>query len=474
MKKLLKYKFILPLLLGISFTGCEDFLDVNDNPNEPTDAPAEFILPSAQVETAYVLYGTLNRGTSFWVQHWATTFTQFDQIDRFELSEVTFDNQWTALYAASLSDFDFVEKKGAEDGFVHFEAVGKIMKAYTYSLVTDLWGDVPYSEALQGVDNFTPKYDSQQEIYTDILAQLQSGVDMLTNGGEPIDAFGSSDLMYNGNVDQWIKFANTLQLRLFMRLSQADEAKAQAGIQDIINNGKAIFESNADNAKVTFANSSDNENPLFQQDFERPGDYGISNTLLNTLVDRNDPRLAVYAQEANDTTAGLFIGTDNGLDGNYPEKFSKLGTNYISADSPAPMLTYAETLFTLAEAAERGWIADDNYYNKAVTASMNYNGITDDAAITAYLAQENVDLGQSSNRMTTINLQKWVALYCQGTEAFANWRRTNVPALVAPANNFNPTGEIPVRWPYASDEVSANTANIPAGIFINENVWWDQ
>lgn len=477
------------LLVGLVWAAgaCDDGLtDVNNNPNAPTDVPAEFLLPQAIQSSVQMTLGAglMLQHTGIWPQH----FVQLQYPDE-ESGQVRADRMefyWQTYYAGALKDIQTVIEKGVESGNVRHEAVGRIWRAWTFHIVTDLWGDVPYSQALRGEESSTedfnpgtPAYDTQAEVYAGMLNELATAVSALPGSGQ---GFGDGDLIYGNDFDAWRRFANSLRMRLAMRLSDVDATTAQAEFAAAYNAGP--MESNADNAVLEYPGSP-YENPLYENWLGRD-DNGISATMVDTLASLNDPRLQLYAEPAAHDGAyrGHLNGHDDLPEGQSLAWFSRIGDFWRAdgASTPSTVMTYSEVLFLEAEAAERGWIAGDPaaLYEAAIVANMNQwdewgpaNGPTD-AEISTYLAQPEVQYGG----LSSIYLQKWIALWMNGSEAFAEWRRTGVPDLaMGPALILS---RIPVRFSYPDSEQSLNSSNLQeavtrqgGGLDLVTPVWWD-
>lgn len=458
-------------LLAAAAAGCSDGLtDLNRNPNEPTEVEAQFLFTNATEAAVSRAFGeivTLNI-TGLWAQHLAEF--RYTEEDRYELRDATVQTQWAGFYAGPLQDFNEVVTKGRAQERPNIEAMGVIMRSWTFGVVTDLWGDVGYTDALRGREPGAPntvEYDAQADIYRGLLAELKTASEMLDPAGVKM---GAADLIYGGDPAKWRKFANSLRLRLAMRMSAADAQAARQAFQDAMAGG--VFTSNADNAVLRYEDG-ENVHPIFAYQRTRD-DIGPSATLVDTLLHLADPRLAVYATK---NKGGYYKGEPVGSTVDIVlDSISRIGAHFASANTPAYVMTYAEVLFLQAEAAERGWITGDAeaLYRAAITASMQQLGIGAQA-IADYLAQPRV----AYQGLPSIWLQKWIALFGNGPEAYAEWRRTGYPVLVAGPDALN-DGKIPVRLPYPASEQSLNNANVQeamarqGGATMNSPVWWDK
>ncbi len=462
-------KKILSVLAAalIGSAACGDITDVNTNPNGPVDVLPPSILPAAlqSVLTDNVLNTGLNvRYGGLWVQH--TAEIQYRDEDKYIVRPGT-TGGW-GMYNGALEDFQRVIQKGVAASAPNWEAVGRIMKSYTVSVMTEAMGDLPYSEAWKADTVLQPKYDTQQSIYTALFADLKKAADEIDVSPTALYGFPTGDLVYGGYMPNWKKLANSLRLRLAMHIQKANATKAASEAAAAVAAG--VFTSNADNAGLSYLTSSPDENPIYRNRYiDGRDDYGMSRTLVDSMRSWADPRLPVYAQP-NDT--GAYVGLQNGLnDGAGPalKHISRFGAYW--RESPAAnmyFITYAEVLLLEAEAAERGWISGNpaTLYAAAIRASMEQNGVAD-ADITTYLAQPRVVYAGGAAGLTQIAYQLWVALYMNGMEAWTEWRRTQVPSLLPGPNatrNAGVLNGIPERMPYDDQELVLNKANVDAAV----------
>lgn len=463
---------VLAGALAASAAACDEGLtELNENPNQPTAVSAEYLFTNA---TEAAVTRALGAGlhmdlTALWAQHYGEM--RYTEEDRFELRDPTITGHWNGFYAGPLQDFNEVAVAGDSLGRPNVEAMGVVMRSWTFQVVTDLWGDVPYSQALLGRTPGSPTtvaYDPQQAVYTGLLAELAGAQAMLDPAGYKM---GTADLIYGGDPARWRKFANSLRLRLAMRLSQADANAGRTAFQAAMAAG--VFTSNADNAVLTYVDNGVDVHPIFASQRAAPT-HGVSATIVDSLKSLADPRLGIYA---NRNAGGNYRGeipasqTDVSLD-----SISRIGTFFSKANAPSYLMTYAEVLFLQAEAAQRGWITGDPaaLYRAAITAHMQMLGVAP-ADIATYLANSRVAYAG----LPSIGLQKWIALYGNGPEAYAEWRRTGYPNLRAGPDALN-EGRIPVRLPYPTIEQSLNrdaldeAVSRQGGAGLNNPVWWDR
>ena len=452
------------IALGLGVSACTDeFNAINTNPNAPTDVGVQYLLPAGIVDAVSDLLGTgFDRGTaSLWAQHYARL--QYGSIDRYEIDGSFSDGLWTALYTGAIVDFDGMVSKATEAGNANQAAVGRVMRAWMFHNMVDMWGDIPYSQALEGLasSNINPIYDDASSIYSGLLAELTSASTQIAPTGSLFpDVFrgtiGNPDLIYEGDLEKWRLFANSLRLRMAMRIQSSSEVSAAITA--------GVFQSNGDEAKLSWLGAPPNENPMAPAFISRPGDFRVSKTMVDNLIAHSDPRLGIYADKAR--ANGLFAGMPNGMDDSHGiefEEVSRVGDWFLQSTTPTWIISYAETSLLQAEAAVRGFAGGDakSLYEAGIRASMETYGVSS-VDIDAYLAVPMVAFASSeAGQLGQIGMQLWFALYDQGPEAWASYRRTGIPTLIAGPDNLN-NGIIPRRLPYPQSEQSVNGTNLSA------------
>ncbi len=468
----MRYKILSVFAALAAITACSDLTSINQNPNGPVDVPPPSILPNVIQTVVGGVNGvnSLNiRGGGLWVQYYSEI--QYRDEDKYLVRSGT-SGGW-GFYNGALEDIRRMIIKGEANKTPNWSAVGRIMKSYVFSVMTDAMGNLPYSQALKGDTVLNPAYDTQQAIYNGMLADLaQANTDIDLAPGAV--GFSDGDLMYGGKMAKWKRFANSLRLRLAVHLSKADPTKAASEAAAAVAAG--VFTSNADNAQLMYLGTSPNRNPIYN-DAQGRDDYGMSKTFVDSLTSFADPRLPVFAQ-INPAGTG-YQGLPNGLndgEGTPIVNISRFGAFWRSTpNAPMYLLTYSEVLFLEAEAAERGWIpggsaAAATYYTNAITASLQQYGVAA-ADIATYLGQAKVgyDAGGTTlgAHMNQIMYQKWVSLFMQGMEAWTEVRRTGIPSLIpGPRAVFGAgtAGSIPQRLPYDDNEAVLNAANLDAAV----------
>lgn len=448
---------------------CEDLTSINENRNAPEDVGPEYLLPQAIRSGAEASFGAtmMLSHTGIWAGH--AVQIQYPDEETGLVRTQNMDAFWQQYYTGPLADVTLIISKARESGTANQEAVGMIWRAWLFHQVTDLWGDIPFSQALTGRDQTQPTYDTQEAVYKGLLAELTAAIGKLNlnAGAAPPPAgggFGSGDLLYNNDWERWRRFANSLRMRLAMRMVNKDATTARTEFVAAFNAGG--FQGNADNAAIRWPGAP-YENPLYTNYLGRD-DHGISGALVDTLRSLDDPRLQLYAEPAG--FDGAYRGWYNGWED--PEQplnhYSRIG-NFWRADgatTPSMIMTYSEVLFLQAEAAQRGWIPGSaaTLYNQAIRANMTQYNVPEaptDAEIAAYLASPRVAYNPATG-LRQIHLQQWIGLFMNANEAWSHWRRTGVPNL-APGPDLI-VSRIPVRFQYPPNEQSLNAANLAAAV----------
>ncbi|KOP39799.1 SusD/RagB family nutrient-binding outer membrane lipoprotein [Flavobacterium sp. WLB] len=463
-------------LFALTLTSCSDDLDeINKNPNATETPLAPYLLTGTLKQGADLYWGSTNNFDSslLYVQHWAKI--QYTEPDRYDVSNASFTSLWNTGYATLITDLNTILNFPADQANSNYKGIALTLRSWTFLLLTDAYGSIPYKEAGQKV---TPAYDTQKDVYTGLLADLKQAQTLLNTANGTV----TGDLVYKGDITKWKKLVNSLRLRIALRISDREPALAKQTAIDATSDAAGVLSSNSDTFKFTYT-SSPQQNPASAW-FETRDDYRISKTLVDKLNELADPRLPVYAQLPSDATVGKYVGGANGLSNSDANsqgfaKTSKPGTYFLTSSSPAVIASYSETLFNLAEAVARGYISGnaEQLYNDAITASFNQFGITNAATISTYLNQAVVKY-DASNYAKSIGTQKWIAFYGQGLDAFTEWRRLDFPVLTAgPATVLD--GKIPSRFFYPGTEQSLNGASYQAAIavqgkdLLTTKLWFD-
>ena len=470
MKKI--YLSIVTLLLGLATTSCDSELaDINKNPNATENPQPAYLLSAIEYHAANLYWGdaTNYNSTLLWVQHWAKI--QYTEPDCYNVTNTSFTSTWNTAYASLLTDINTIQQ--SELANQNFRAVAQVLRAWTFLQLTNLYGDIPYTEYGKSV---TPVYDSQEDVLYGLLSELETVNSQLQPAGDAIEG----DLIFGNDITKWKKFANSLRLRIALEIADRDASTASKIISDLYKERSSLISSNSDIAQFKFA-TSPQWNP-WASAFASRDDQRVSKTLVDKLTELNDPRLPVFAQLPQDASVSNYVGAANGLNADAANnqgfyRVSRPGSKFLEDESPAVFFTYAEVLFAFSEAAARGLISADaaTLYNEAVSASFQQYGIAD---ATSYLKQSSVAYDAAS-WAERIGWQKWIAYYGQGPDAYADWRRLGYPKLQPGPNSALGTGEYPRRFFYPSTEQSLNGNNYSKAVShqgadeLTTRLWFD-
>jgi hypothetical protein len=498
---------VLAAFLFIFDSCTKNFEEINTDPNNAglDKASPDMLLTSAiesMTDRVHEIFLGEEMG-SCWAQHQAKV--QYTDEDRYIYRTSVVNASWASFYGANGMDVQTLYNTAVARQNDNYKGVALVLKVYISSLLTDLWGPVPYTQAWQGAAISLPAYDSQESIYRDIIAKLDTANTLLTVGGAEI----GGDILFSNDIMAWKKFANSLRLRLLLRMSGRDAAFATTEMSKMIADPDTypIFESNADNAALQYLGSAPNNNPVNENRKTRD-DHRISNTLIDLLWTNSpnlDYRVCIYAdKDENDTYEGMPNGLTSSqaasFNGNGIKFTCKLGSYFTAATAPGMLMSFAELKFILAEAAFKGYIPGGEvkageYYLEGIFGSYNQYGDdlvaavddagflpsaewTADSLATDFLAKDNFGW-DASKGLELIGMQRWVATFDQGLQSFIEWRRSGWPVLTPAAEGMN-SGKIPIRFPYPTDEAARNPSNLAAGVTLlngpddlNTPVWWD-
>ena len=472
MKKIILIVFII----GISFS-CEDFEGWNIDDKNPSEVPASYLVTSTQRDLFLRMSSTSVNYNIFklFAQYW--TETQYTDEVNYDIRQRDIGGGFFLyLYRDVLNDLQEAKRIINEDAFLDADTktaqlgVIGLMEVYTWHVLVDTYGDIPYTQALQGVENLVPVYDNDETIYTDLFARLDAALANLSVGG---DSFGGADLIYSGSTSQWMKFGNSLKLKLAVRTADFDSGRSTTAATQAVAGG--VFESSADNFAFPFETTPPNTNPIWTSLVQSGrNDFVLTATFVDHISPLNDPRAAVFMADNKDPFEGAVYGV-----GSAYTDFTHIGDLWHTEDLEGLLLSYDEVQFLLAEAVERNLISGDaeTYYNAAVEASIMYWGGSQADADT-YLAQASVAYTSAgSTWKEVIGNQKYIALYGRGFEAWSSWRMLDFPnAMVRPPISMEP---IPRRYLYGNDDPDVNGSNYDAasaaigGDLKSSRVFWD-
>ncbi|PWJ45026.1 SusD/RagB family nutrient-binding outer membrane lipoprotein [Sediminitomix flava] len=440
MKKINKLFTVLSLALASVVSGCDSYVDGYEiDPARALESSMDVKFSSAIAFSIYVQSDQLARYISMVTQQVTGADRQFLAAQRYNIQRGDFNDVWGSNgYAGAMKDLQNLMTQAEEAGATHYLGVAKVMLAFNLGLLTDSFGDIPYSEAFQGTENLKPKYDSQEAIYAEIDKLLTDAI--ADFAAESTNSPSGDDLIFGGDLAMWTKFAYGMKARYLNHLSELSQYDADAVLAALGN----AFASNADDAELGFYSSTLQSNPWNQFLVQRDGYIALEGTMFDMMTAKSDPRQALY-----------------GLDG-----------FYLQATAPVALMTYAEAKFIEAEALHhKGQVVDaETALIEAVTAHMTKVGV-EEADITAYVAT----LTAAGVDYQTIMEEKYVALYTH-PEAWTDWRRSGYPMLTPDDNSELSAGLIPTRFPYPETEYLYNVQNVPdldkeAGL--TQKLWWD-
>lgn len=494
MKTINMRKIFYLLTLALISVGCSDFVDVNDNPNDPPISTPSLTLPVAQQSFAALNAREMTYLGNFLVVNWTTpsNWSANAVYSRYNFTTTNFVNIFEISYGSIFKNLTYIENfedpTGAID-YTNYKAISTIIKGFQYQLLVDLYGDVPYTEANQRGENTTPAYDDAATIYKSVIDDLTEVVDMIKNRPENAENPGSQDIIFKGDMKQWSQFANTIKLRMLVRLSNTNQDDYIATQVGLINANEAGYITKNVSANPGYSVDKDKQNPFWDY-FRKPsgageqdrGDYTAgSEYAINYLKDSNDPRLQrLYAEAKNGGYKGAVQSTALPGEGFTSNDLSKVGPGLLKeGKQDQVIMSLEEALFIQAEAAVRGYttgVAKD-LYESAIEASFARLGVSDAASeAEEYYTQpvENISWDASSNKIEAIITQKWIAL--NGTSSIESWidlTRTGYPSgLPIPDES---AGKRPVRLLYPASEVARNKDNVPQqsadDVFTNAPFW---
>jgi hypothetical protein len=519
-------KLLVGVVMLFVMSCTEGFEEMNINPNQPAVATSGQLLAAAQSQYADAIGDEWNnaRMGMYYAQYWSSTY--YAEESYYQIRENVNQAMWTQFYANVLRELVEAQKIDNESklpGYEYRIAIAEIMKQLTFHTLSDIYGGpIPYSEAVTE-DNYVPKYESGPDVYMGILNSLEQQVEILKPGQGGNAYSEGGDIIYGGSITNWIKFANSLRMRVALRMIDAKPAEAAAAIAkslDPANGG--VISSNGESARFKWITGAPNNNPLAEA-WKTRIDFSVSKTLVDALKGKvdtlavgvdtipQDPRLGVYAEplrtleggrlvpilDANDQLqyVGEVYGQRAGAasSNGATEKVSLPGQYVIGEMAPTDILTYVEVEFMLAEIAARslpGVVGTaEMHYVEGVRASFIQAGLTADEA-DAYLAEFHDEVSfADANWKDAIGYQKWVAMYGQGIQGWLERLRLDfkhpitgeaIFALPAYGSQDPTVTEVPFRMSYPVTENALNTANYQAAVQMigGRNVkgakqWWD-
>jgi hypothetical protein len=489
----MKKKFLILMVLVAFIASCTDkFEEFNTDVKSPTIVPGESLFSNAQkalsdqVSSTDVNLNVWKLFSQYWTETTYTNEANYDIINR-----TIADNTFREYYNKFLKDFKeaaaIIEARTATGSVGDGEkekanklAIIDLLTVYSYQQLVDIFGNIPYTEALD-IKRIAPVYDDAFAVYTDLLSRVNADLAKLDVSA---GSFGSADLIFAGSVDKWIKFGNSLKVKLAVNLADYDQNLSKTAMEAA---APLAFASKSDNALLIYGSSSPNTNPLYK-DLVLSGrdDFIPANTVVDIMNALDDPRRDMYFANPIDTSSEAdveklaYVGGTYGVPGDIAD-YSHIAGRIQEATFPGILLTYDEILFYLAEGAARGFnvgASAEKLYNDAITASFDFWNVSK-SSLAAYLAKPEVAYSTAAGTWKQkIGTQEWIAYYTRGLEGYTSWRRLDFPILNHPP--LTPYNNIPKRFTYPVNEQTLNKDNYTkassavGGDLLTTKLFWDK
>ncbi|MEN7547504.1 SusD/RagB family nutrient-binding outer membrane lipoprotein [Rapidithrix thailandica] len=477
------------ILLAFLFSCDKDFGDFNLNPDAVTQVDSKLLFSDAMVSTSAM---DMEPRTNYFHAFMQYGFSGFWSGTNYNISDGIVQRYWNNFYQNPVKTIEFaINQLEGEPELVNTLSAARIWRVFLYQKLTDVYGDIPYSEAGKTflTREFTPVFDSQQAIYTDLINELREAKAAFDTGARAVEG----DQFYGGDVDKWTRLANSLLLRIGLRLLKVDATQANSLIQEAFNGG-------------VMRNMG--ESPILLHNEDRPSGYNFNlgdqqfqlhKTLVDHMKTTGDPRLRIYGaihmdQQIISTDTSTYEGYS--FDGTDPAATVQVSFPiFRPATNPFFHFHYTQVELLLAEAAARGIIASDaaDHFAKGIRAHMQSlstfttNPTIPEAEIDSYLANNPLPTGSLDEMVEAIATEFWVAGFLfDADEVWSNWRRTGYPDLTPNPNTLtgasDSPGRIPRKLPYPRRELDVNTTEVTRALsnYNGQNdfnqsarVWWD-
>lgn len=483
-KKLL----ILALVFTVGFSSCKKFLDINQNPNNPESTTPDLLLPTVELAVGQIVGNSFQINGNFYAQYWTQNpnAPQYKIIDQYGQKGTNFDVSWRGIYRSILGNAQLIINNKTPNT-EQTKGMAYILKAYGFQLATDGFGDVPLSQALQGVEFRSPKYEAQSLVYDSIFNYIDKGLALLktTTSNNP----GNQDVIFQGDLDKWAAFGNTLKLRAYLRISYKDQARAKAGIMAMYAGNPTFLNQDA---SIQYSSVGGNENPLYNEmvALNKTPNLVASSSAVDAFKASNDQRQFKYYDSLKNNShiitsipQGSYLANLNKTVSQPSVTVGANPNNPASAVVPVKLMSLSESKFLQAEAAARslGGTGDVTTLFKAgIEASFVAVGLQVSDAV-SYYNQATIPYGLTAltaaatpeAKTQIIITQKYFAM-CgfQGFEAWTEYRRTGYPNFLVPSKASLLGGTLmPQRFVYADSEATTNQ-NYPGTVAVTVPVWW--
>jgi hypothetical protein len=482
-----KFKYsLLTMTLGaiIFASSCQKVLDINTDPNNLNTAKPEFVLPAAQQQMAVVISDQFDLVGAVWGQYWTGGYgVSTSSIENYNMTFAQANAGWRDSYSQSLKDFNYL----IESGEPRYAGVAKISSAYIFQLLVDLYGDIPFDEALQGDKGIiSPKYNTEQEVYSKLIPLIDQGIrDLDSISPSPSIVFrelGNEDLFYGGNKAKWKAFANTLKLKILVR------SNSNSAAINLLNSGVPLISNSSDDFKFRFYESNKNVNPIYNNFVNTTnGNYYVATkSSIDLLTSLSDPRIRKIYTVGSAGDSGVYSGNVNVDINSYPSggvntKFSRPNTTYVYGPLiPVFLLSSWESKFLQAETLIRNGQDASSLLEAAIAENFSYYDLTSTDA-SDYFNTLGFDPSSSiDDQINILAVQKWISM--NGLQMTEGWiesvrfdRAGNTifkNIFTSPSNNSLGAGVYPSSFVYPSSEINSNP-NVPRNRVVTDRRFWD-
>lgn len=484
MKKI-NYNFatLILLMLTIITSSCQKALDVNKTPNNLTSAVPELVLPAAQSAMATTFGDQWNGGVgSIWAQYWTGGYgVSTGQLEFYNMTSAASNAGWRDMYAGALKDYDYLIQSGEP----RYSGVGKILSAFIYQYLVDLYGDIPFDEALKGdLGIISPKYNTEQEVYNKLIPMIDEGLrDIDSVSPAPSIVFkeiGNEDFLYGGNLQNWKNFANTLKLKILLRSGQNNTEA-----YNLVNSGVSFISSSSNECKFRYYETIKNVNPIYNNYVNTSnGNFNVATkSSIDKLSELGDLRITKIYTRGTAGDSGVFSGNINVDNTAYPPlgvntRFSRPNIVYVySPVIPVFFISSWESKFLQAEALIRHGDDASSLLQDAITLNFAYYDLTSTQASDYFLTLGYDPSSTTNTQLDILAVQKWISM--NGLQMIEGWietvrlNKTNVftNIFTSPTNNTLGTGIYPTSFVYPSSEINSNP-NVPKNRVVTDKRFW--